>query len=249
MFIVLVVGLSTPLWAIGALTGLQLVPGLPVSALMAFCPLTAAAMLTYRESGTEGTKALVRRAFDAKRIKKVWYLPTLFLTPAIAVLSYALLRSMGAPLPKPRVGLLTPLVLLAVFFVAGVGEEVGWSGYVTDRMQQRWTALQTGLLLGLVWALWHVIPNIEAHRSLSCIAWQGLNTVAQRVLIIWLYNNTGRSVFATIVFHGMSNVSWLMFPDFGSHFDPKVTGLLTASAAAVVAVVWGSRTLTRSHAV
>jgi hypothetical protein len=43
----LVFVLSIPLWLIGALTPLQLLPGLPVSSLMSFCPLIAASILVY----------------------------------------------------------------------------------------------------------------------------------------------------------------------------------------------------------
>lgn len=63
--------------------------------------------------------------------------------------------------------------------------------------------------------------------------------------MVWLYNNTGKSVFGAALFHAMVNVSWLLFPSYGSHFDPRVTGLIVSVAAAIVAVVWGPRTLAR----
>jgi hypothetical protein len=49
-FFVLVFALSVPFWVIGAVTRRQLFPGLPVGALMAFCPLMAALILVYREN-------------------------------------------------------------------------------------------------------------------------------------------------------------------------------------------------------
>ena len=81
------------------------------------------------------------------------------------------------------------------------------------------------------------------------IAWQCLNVVAQRVLQVWLYNNTGKSVFAAVLFHAMVNLSWQLFPNNGSHYDPRFTGLISAFLAVAVAVVWGPRTLTGNREV
>ena len=246
-FFLLVFALSVPFWLIGALTGFQLVRGLPVGALMAFCPLIAAVILTYREKKGEGARELLGRVFDYGRIRnRVWYLPIVLLRPAVLVLSYLVMRVTGAPLPTPHFSALTAIALFAVFFIGAVGEEVGWSGYATDRMLSRWNALEAGLLLGCVMAVWHLVPLVQAHRTPTWIAWWCLSAVATRVLTIWIYNNTGGSVFATILYHDMDNVSWLMFPNFGSHYDPRITGLILAFAAVIVTLIWGSRTLSRN---
>jgi uncharacterized protein len=63
-------------------------------------------------------------------------------------------------------------------------------------MQERLGALGAGLALGTAWAAWPVIPYIQAHNSISWIAWQCLATVGLRVLIVWIFNNTSKSVFA-----------------------------------------------------
>jgi hypothetical protein len=86
---------------------------------------------------------------------------------------------------------------------------------------------------------------IQAHHGPVWIAWKGLETLAARVLIVWLYNNTGRSLFAAVLFHALSNVSVPLFPNAGSHYDPAVTGVLTAVVAGAVAFLWGARTLAR----
>ncbi len=63
--------------------------------------------------------------------------------------------------------------------------------------------------------------------------------------MVWLYNNTGKSVFAVAVFHAALNLSYMLFPVHGSHFDVRLGGLVMAFAAALVTVVWGPRTLAR----
>jgi membrane protease YdiL (CAAX protease family) len=246
-FFLLVFVLSIPLWLIGALTPLQLLPGLPVSTLNVFCPLIAASILVYRENRTEGVKELLKRAVDYRRIRaKSWYVPTVFLVPGIAVLAYGLMRLMRLPLPAPQFPGVAALVMFLASFIAALGEELGWMGYAVDTMQDRWNALQASILLGVVWATWHIVPLVQAHRSPAWIAWWCLWTVTQRVLIVWLYNNTGKSVFAAALFHAISNVSTLLFPEY---YDPRITGLITALAAVIVTVVWGPRTLARNELV
>jgi uncharacterized protein len=62
-------------------------------------------------------------------------------------------------------------------------------------LQDSFGALRGALLLGAIGAVWHFIPLLEAQRSLVFIAWWSLGTLAARVIITWLYNNIGRSVF------------------------------------------------------
>ena len=104
-------------------------------------------------------------------------------------------------------------MMFVTFFVCALGEELGWSGYVIDPLQDRRSALQASVLLGLVWAAWHLVPLIQADRSPEWIGWWSLYTAASRILMTWLYNNTGKSVFAAALYHDMSNLSWQLFPD------------------------------------
>ncbi len=144
--------------------------------------------------------------------------------PGIMVLSYSALRLMGVPVPAPPFAVGTILALFGVFFIGALGEELGWSGYVIDPLQDRFGALWGALLLGAVWAVWHYVPLLEAHRSLEFIAWWSLGTVAVRVIIVWLYNNTGRSVFVVALFHTMMNLTWQLFPINGSYLRPTCDG-------------------------
>ncbi len=179
-FFVLVFGLSTPFYLAGALTKLQLLPGLPASALAVVCPAMAASILSYREDKSAGVMELLKRSFDYRRIKaKVWYAPILLLMSGATVLTYGLMRVMGLPLPVLRFPVLAAPIMFVAFFMGALGEELGWSRYVIDLMQARWKALQAGILLGLVWAVWHWVPLLQAHRSLTWIA-GGLSALSRR---------------------------------------------------------------------
>lgn len=125
-------------------------------------------------------------------------------------------------------------IFFVVFFVAAAGEELGWQGYAIDPMQNRWGALKASVILGLVWAIWHIFGFVQSNHTATWIVWQSLAMVPFRILIVWLYNNTGKSVFAATVFHATSNVSQFLFPNYGSHYDPFIPLLILAFTAAIV---------------
>ena len=122
-----------------------------------------------------------------------------------------------------------------------------WAGRDTSLTRCRIGGARSrpGILLGLVWAAWHIVPLVQAHRSPAWIAWWSLGTVTTRIVMVWLYNNTGKSVFGVALFHAMINLCWQLFPIHGSYFDPRLNGLIMALIAAIVTVVWGPRTLSR----
>ncbi len=246
IFFLLVFVLSIPFALIGAVTPVQLLPGLPVSGFMFFCPAIAASILSYRKNKVEGVKELLKKAFDCKRIRaKIWYAPILLLMPFVSAVAYGVMRLMGVPLSTPQFPILSSIVMLFAFFIAALGEELGWSGYAIDPMQERSSALQAAILLGLIWAAWHIVPLVQAHRSSVWIAWWCLYTVALRVLMTWLYNNTGKSVFAAAMFHASSNMSWQLFPNRGSSWDPSIVAPIITITATIVTIVWGPQTLSR----
>lgn len=242
-FFLLAIILITPFWVLGAITGVQLLPGLPIAALGTFCPMTAALILVYREHKRAGVIALLKRSFDYKRIKdNRWYVPILLIMAGVMVLSFVVQRLMGEPVPLPHITILSVLVLCIGFFFGALGEELGWSGYALDPMQARWGALKASLMLGGFWAIYHYVGLVQAHRSVTFIAWWTLNTVSLRVIMVWLFNHTGKSVFGMALFHMTINTTWQLFPVSGSYFDPRVTGLILAVVAVIVILVWGPNT-------
>ena len=221
---------------------------LPVTDIGAtFVPLIAATILVYREEKFGGVKRLLKRAFDYKRIKqKIWYVPIIFLMPLLLLLTYGVMRLIGLPLPAEwHIPLLTPLLFVA-FFIAAAGEELGYMGYAIDPMQDRWSALTASFIMGSMHAIWHVPSMIEVGQTATLIAWGLLFTVGFRILSVWLYNNTGKSVFASILFHAIFNVSRSVFPrSYYELADGAVGYSIIIITAVIVAFLWGSETLSR----
>lgn len=246
-FFILVFVLTIPFIVLGAIVPAEIVPGVPLSGFAFVCPVIAAVVLTYRDGRGAGVRELLKRSYDAHRVtRKGWYLPTLLLYPAVLVLSYVVIRLQGTDVPAPGVTVGPLLLLTAGFFVGALAEELGWAGYAQEPMQERWGALGAGLLIGVVWAAWHWVPLLQVGRSVAWIGWWTIATIALRVLMAWLFNNTGRSVFVLTLFHLMINLGWQSFPVNGSHFDQRSTAVILVVVAGVVTVAYGPRTLTGS---
>ncbi len=220
-FFILTFALATPIWALNSVARVEGLPlDIPVTDLvLAFMPLTAAAILVYREEGSGGAMRFLMRAFDYKRIqKKIWYVPIVLLMPFLFLLIYGAMLLQGLSLPaEPHIPFLTLPLLFILFFALAIGEEMGWTGYATDPLQERWSALTAALIIGLVMMIGHFPSMIVQGRDATWIVWSTLGITLWRVLVVWLYNNTGRSVFAAIFFHAMINVCRAAFPTDGTH--------------------------------
>jgi uncharacterized protein len=238
IFFGLVFALSIPFWVLGRINPIQLLPGLPISALGAFAPALGAFILIYKNDRLPGALQLLQRSFDFKRIKnKNWYLAIILINPAIAVLAYGVLRAIGELLPNPAPLTLAIFPMFVFFFLGALGEEIGWSGYATEPLQRYWGTVTAGVWIGLVWAVWHFIPLMQTSRSIEWIAWWSLGTISLRVIMVWLYIHSGKSVFAAAVFHAMINLCWQLFPNNGSYYDPRIFGLITLCFAIVIFTV------------
>ena len=251
IFFLLVFALTIPFWVLSTMIKIEGLPdNLPVTDIGAtFVPLIAALILVYREEKFGGVKRLLSRFFDYKRIKqKIWYVPIIFLMPLLYILTYGVMRLIGLPLPAEwHIPFLTPLLFIG-FFIAAAGEELGYMGYVIDPMQDRWNALKTCLIVGPVWAIWHFPSMIQIGQTPTLMALGFIATVSFRILYVWLYNNTGRSVFAVILFHAIGNTGRSVFPGGRSHYelaDAAVGYSIIAITAVIVTFLWGAKTLAR----
>lgn len=246
-FFILIFVLSLPFWVLGAMSASPEGPtNIPLSIIGGYTPLVAAAILVWRKEGLSGVGRLLSRVLDYKRItNKIWYIPAIGFLPALLLLSYGLMLLLGLPLSSSSFPLGLIPVLLVAFFIEAIGEEVGWMGYAIDPLQDRWHALGASLIVGAAWGLWHVVPLIEAHRSLTWIAGWFLGPLAGRIILVWLYNNTGRSVFAVILAHALFNAASSLLPTYDASVVQFLTGGVLVVAAGIITFLWGPKTFTR----
>lgn len=250
-FFLLVYGLSIPFWVIETMIDVKGLPlDIPITDILAaLTPLVAASILVHKEHGRAGIKKLLGRIFDVDRItQKIWYVPIVFLPVLLYVLIYLTIHFAGLSLPSQWIIPFGSIpVYLGVFFLGAVVEETGYMGYAIDPMQERFGALWASILMGLPWAVWHYPSIIQQGHNLTWIVWATLGTVGVRVLIVWIYNNTGNSLFACILFHAMLNIGRPLFPADATHNPlvdyPAIHYSILAIVAGIVVSLWGPTTL------
>lgn len=248
-FILLLFGLSIPFWVIGAKYNVQIFPGFNLFQLPLTMPAVAALILFYKKSGKDGVVALLKRTYDLRNIKpKIWYLPILLIYPSISFLDYWILRLSGASIPAPQFSLVILLGYSTVFLMT-FGEELGLTGYAIDPLQERYSALTSGILIGLIQAGYH-IPGfiISGYYSFDWIFWHVLYTIVGRILFVWVYNNSGKSLFSMALFHWTFGLYTILWPATNLQkappaYDPRVAAVIVVSYVVIVTFLWGSKTL------
>lgn len=216
----------------------------------AFGPLVSAFSLTYLNEGKEGMKNLLKRGINYKFNKK-WYIPIFFLFPIITGSALLLAILSGENLPELYV-LSNPFLILVgfiyIFFLGGpFQEEWGWRGYALDRLQSRWSALVSSLVLGIIWGAWHLplffIPGTI--QSQTPIWGFMILILCGTILFTWIYNNTDGSILAVMLFHTMNNLSFFMFPTLETTLGGLYLLVLNIIFVTAILIIWGPKTLVR----
>jgi membrane protease YdiL (CAAX protease family) len=241
-FFVLAIVMSVPTYIVAALVPQEMV--MLTGLIVALAPITAALILAYRENRADGAKRLLKRCFNYKSFtSRVWYAPIILLMPILFLLALAMMILMREPLPAPLFPVVTAPIAFLAFFIFALFEEAGWMGYAFDPMQDRWNALKASLILGMIWATWHIPLYILAGFDPAWIAKQCLALIAIRTLIAWVYSNTGRSVFAAILFHAVYNLCTIIITSFDTSLGHSITSVLIILTALVIAFFWDFETL------
>lgn len=221
----------------------------------------ASLIMTGLTLGKDGVVALLKR-FLIWRVGWKWFLATFLLYPAIlfsAVLLNAVFTQTTIDFSTvfaykifgPTAKL--PLFILPLFIVNAIinGEEIGWRGYVLPRVQTKYNALISSLIVGLIWGFWH-LPKFLAPGNTSPFAWFMVKTMADAILYTWLYNNTKGSLIMLTLFHASSNTAGAFLPIANTVSGNNLTALiieivLIILVAIVVIVTQGPAQLSRAE--
>jgi membrane protease YdiL (CAAX protease family) len=156
---------------------------------------------------------LLGRAFDYKRIKeKKGYVLALLLMPILFLISLRIATVLGMgliPAPFPMIAFIIPFI---AFFFAGLSEEVAWMGYAFEPMEQKHGTFKATLILGVIWALWHLPMYIFTFPDTGLLITQFFSVVMLRFIIVWFFKNTNQRIFITIMLHAVYNVCLAIFP-------------------------------------
>src|SRR5947209_5763838 len=172
-------------------------PTLPFLMLGALAgPTLAAFVVTASQRGKVGVWQLLRR-YVQWRVGIQWYLLVLIVQPLVILLGLSVWLG-AAPLFSlvqqwPLIfTFYLPLVLTFLFIGGPLGEEPGWRGFALPRLQQQYGALLGSLILGTLWALWHLPGYFGGWLgpfSIPVFLGGIIAAIAASIIVTWVYNN------------------------------------------------------------
>lgn len=157
-------------------------------------PFFSGILSTYFVEGRKGLRSLFTRMFRW-RVGLGWYGAALLIFPILILAELLSLSAFVSSDFSPNFfsfGIMAGLM-------AGFIEETGWTGYAYPRMQAKYGTLRAALYLGLIHGVWHIAADVlgggyyarGAYWLLSFVAMWMVAMVAMRVILVWIYTNTG----------------------------------------------------------
>jgi len=211
-------------------------------------PSIAGLLLTGLVHGRLGFRELLSR-LRHWRVAAGWYMIAILTAPGL-VAAALLLLSRLSPAYIPGIvtssdkGALLISGLVAGILV-GIFEELGWTGFAIPRLRLRHGVLATGLIVGLVWGLWHMPLFLASARTsqsvppvikLAVLLFTFLP--AFRVLMVWVYDRTGSLLVAMLMHVGQTATTMIFMisaadiPTVVSHMAyPAALWLIVAAIA------------------
>ena len=223
--------------------------------------LFACVIMTGLTLGKDGVVALLKR-YVQWRLGWQWYLAAFLLTPGLIVLAVYIHAALaGVSLDFSTVmahkifggTAYLPLFILPFFLVDLIsnGEEIGWRGYVLPRLQAKYSALTSTLILGVIWGFWH-LPKYLSHWNTVSFAWFMIHTMAYAVILTWLYNNSKGSLLLVTISHASSNTAGVFMPMANTVSSENMGAyiifvLLEVIAAVIIVLATGAEQLSRTE--
>ncbi|MDF0603678.1 type II CAAX endopeptidase family protein [Psychromarinibacter sp. C21-152] len=116
--------------------------------------------------------------------------------------------------PEPQALALAPVVFLWVLVFSVAGEETGWRGYLMPRLLTRTGPVRASLVLGVVWAVWHLplwgLPG-DFHAAIPIWLFVA-QILAVSIIYTWLWLASSGSLVIVHVFHAASNATLSLLP-------------------------------------
>ncbi len=168
-----------------------------------FVPSLVGLGLTWLYEGRSGVRKLGQRIIQFNIGMKL-YLSAILIAIIISGLQLGLNSITGSKFDYSlfitQIGSLLPLLVLGP-----ISEEIGWRGFALDRLQTRWSALISGLIIGVVWSLWHLplffmIGTSQFELKIPFIGFM-LGLTSSSVIYSWLHNRARGSIWMAIFFH------------------------------------------------
>jgi membrane protease YdiL (CAAX protease family) len=223
-----------------------------------YSPTIAATIVTGVEEGKPGIKKLWSK-FLVWRVGARWWLTAFLLAPVAVLAAMGIYCLQGGSLGQVDfsqwyIVLLGPVIALPGFG----GEELGWRGYALPKLQKKYNALWSSVILGVLWTFWHT-PAFWASTgtaisgqpvTLLSVGWYLVFVIGISILMTFVFNNSKGSVLVAVLFHGMMTGPNIfpLFPEFSSDAVNQITKLIAIPVwviAILIVALFGAARLSR----
>jgi len=222
-------------------------------------PPVAGILLTAMTRGAEGLRDYRDRLFRW-RVASHWYAIALLTAPLVLLSTNLALSSVsanmvpsilrdtndpGGPLHSAsRASFI--LTCLAVGLGAGIFEELGWTGFATPALRQRYTVLRTALVIGIVLGAWHFLAGFwgsaDAFGNVPIALYMLVSLFSfippYRALMTLLYERT-HSLLLGMLMHASLTTSMLLFGPALAGYESLLYNLAFGALLWVIAIAAG----------
>jgi len=176
----------------------------PLFILAVYSPAIAGLFLVARHYGLKGLGSYLRR-LTLWRMPAAWWACLVLGIPAVKYVGAALNGRLGDPFPFTPWYALIPA--LALTLAIGPMEELGWRGVALPLLQRRFAPLWASLILGAIWALWH-LPSFflgGTPQSAWALVPYMLGVLSLAVILTPMFNAARGSLLIAILYHFQLN--------------------------------------------
>jgi membrane protease YdiL (CAAX protease family) len=190
-----------------------------------FSPSFSALIVAWLIGGWPEVKHLLS-GLTRWKVGAQWYFAAafLFLGPLVITLVYKALGNPSAGLKPGETVMSMAGTILFTLFSGPVAEELGWRGFALPRLQSKYNALISSLILGVIWCCWHIPLFFVTGATQMSIPFPIylVLVVTLTIYMTWLYNNTQGSLIIAIL----------------AHFTYNLTGFLTGPLGLIPAMLF-----------
>ena len=194
------------------------------------------------DDGVPGLTRFARRVFYVGFPAWIW--PLALLLPLLA----GAVTFIGHPADLLRGGAPHWMRLVATvswlnFFTGPLAEEFGWRGYLLDRLRLRFTPIVAGLIIGPIWAVWHLPLFYDSVFSEFRTAFLYLLWVTSLSVVLALVVARARgAVLPSVLGHWAANATPLIFfallPALPGEAQPGGLAFPIAMAVVAAGLAW-----------
>ncbi len=232
----------------------------------------AGIIVTAVTDGTAGLKLMLRRLLIWRVETRYWLFAFFFILFAVLLGSVANPLFNGEPvsLSKVRLGYEILPMFIGFFIVSGLGQELGWTGFLMPRLQARYSALTACIMRTIFTVVWHLpllyysrlqLPIVSDFAYSGWIAQKGflVAVVAMTLMFMlpwsiflnWIFNNTRGSLLLVAVLH--TSEIWVAYWMLSAGIDYNNLdnywgyGLVMILVAVAIVITTGPQNLSRQH--